>query len=68
MQRVSYTIEGSARFGWFDSEAATLVADDVMECDGNNWVSLATRTQLVNETLFRTPGDIERLDERVRNG
>ena len=59
MNRQIYTIRGpddEYRSGWFDLDAATVVADENREWDGGNMISKATGSELVREQLLRTAG------------
>ena len=52
--RRSYTTDIVLDIGWFDLDAATLIATDDTEWVGNLLISRATGSQRARETLYRT--------------
>ncbi|MGZ4542488.1 MAG: hypothetical protein ACXVXI_05040 [Mycobacteriaceae bacterium] len=54
--RKSYTTDTDLDIGWFDLDAATLIAADDTEWVGNLLISRATGSQRVRESLVRTAG------------
>ena len=52
--RRSYTTDIVLDIGWFDLDAATLIATDEAKWDGHHLVSRATGSPSVRETLYRT--------------
>jgi hypothetical protein len=69
MDRVNYTwTDGETeKLGWFDLDAATQIAEDATEWDGNNSISLASGSQWVRETLYRTAGGVHLIERRNRD-
>lgn len=54
MKRIALT-DGSGR--WFDAEKAEIFKEDTYH-DGRNWISSATGSQWIHETIYMTNGGL----------